>query len=216
MALTDLVTLPIRLGLQAGRLVLEPVAGVAGRVIDVAEGLIAGGGDHRHDDERDPHAGEPTATTDPDMPVATPAAATAPADVEPVEHVAAAPGPPPGGAADAVSSPAPAVLDAPEFGVVEAAGTGPVPASEVDEEEHVSEEPVLVAESADVEIADGIHTDWNVQEPWDGYRGANAGEIIEALERCNPAQLAVVRMYESNNRARKTVLEAADRELASR
>jgi hypothetical protein len=99
---------------------------------------------------------------------------------------------------------------------MEAAGSGPVPPSEVDEVAHVSEEPVLVAESADVEIADGIHTDLHVQEPWDGYAKANAQAIIDELERCNPAQLAVVRLYESTHRARKTVLEAADREIARR
>ena len=99
---------------------------------------------------------------------------------------------------------------------MEAAGSGPVPPTEMDEEVHVSEEPVLVAESADVEIADGIHTDLHVKEPWDGYRKSTAQEVIDSLERCDTAQLAVVRLYESTHRARKTVLEAADRELARR
>lgn len=218
LGLRDVVTLPLRIGWQAGRMVVEPIAGAAGRAIEVAEGLIGRDG-HGHEGARDEpgpaaaaEAAAPAATTDPDMPAATPAAATPPADPTPVDDgVAFTPADP-----TDISSPPPLVADAPEVSTVEAAGSGPVPETEVDEPTHVSEEPVLVAESADVEIADGIHTDLHVQEPWDGYRQATAGEIIEELERCNPAQLAVVRLYESTHRARKTVLEAADRELARR
>lgn len=212
------VTLPFRIGLQAGRMVLEPLAGAAGRVVDVAEDLIGrdGAGHDEPEARTAAEAGAPAATTDPDMPAATPVAEPRTAEPETYDDVAAAPGPPPGEAADAVSSPPPAVFDAPEIGIVEAAGSGPVPESEIDEPTHVSAEPVLVAESADIEAADGLHTDLHVQEPWDGYRQSTAGQIIEALEDCNPAQLGVVRLYESTHRARKTVLEAADRELARR
>lgn len=195
---------------------IEPIAGVAGRLVDIAEGLIGRNGHDAGRDEPEPRTAAETAaprvTTDPDMPAATPAAATPPADPAPADEGAAFTTADP----TDISSPPPLVADAPDVGVVEAAGSGPVPASEVDEPAHVSEEPVLVAESADAETADGIHTDLHVQEPWDGYRKATAGEVIEALETCNPAQLAVVRLYESTHRARKTVLEAADRELARR
>jgi hypothetical protein len=212
--LRDVVTLPLRIGLQAGRIVIGPIAGAAGRVVDVAEGLIGrdGGGHDEPAPRTAAEAAAPAATTDPDMPAATPAAATPPADPAPADEVAAFTSADP----TDISSPPPLAADAPDVGVMEAAGSGPVPPTEVDEPAHVSEEPVLVAESADIEAADGLHTDLHVQEPWKGYRKATAHEIIESLERCNPAQLAVVRLYESNHRARKTVLEAADRELARR
>ncbi|HEX8648110.1 MAG TPA: hypothetical protein VF715_14545 [Thermoleophilaceae bacterium] len=218
LGLRDIVTLPIRIGEQAGRMAIGPIMDVTGRVIEVAEGLLGRNGhDHAAAPERaEPstaaEAAAPAATTDPDTPAASPAAVTPPADPTPVEEGAAFTTADP----TDISSPPPIVADAPEIGVVEAAGSAPVPPSEIDEPVHVSEEPVLVAESADVEIADGIHTDLHVQEPWDGYRQQTAHEVIEALERCNPAQLAVVRLYESTHRARKTVLEAADRELARR
>ena len=194
---------------------IGPITEVAGRVVDTVEGLLGHGSDSHHEEPAPPTATEaaaPAATTDPDMPAATPAAATPPADPTPVDDGAAFTTADP----TDISSPPPLAVDAPEVSVMEAAGSGPVPPSEVDEVAHVSEEPVLVAESADVEIADGIHTDLHVQEPWDGYAKANAQAIIDELERCNPAQLAVVRLYESTHRARKTVLEAADREIARR
>jgi hypothetical protein len=83
------------------------------------------------------------------------------------------------------------------------------------EPEHVSENAVLVAESADPEIADGIHTDLRVNEPWDGYAGQTAADVIAALEDASPAQVAVVQLYETTHRSRKTVLEAAARRLQS-
>ena len=210
----DVLTIPLRVGQQLGRMALEPIAGLAGRAIDIAEGLLGvnGDGDQYSVTPTERENGAPSVTTDPDMPAATPAAATPPADPTPVEDGTAFTSADP----TDISSPPPLVADAPDVGVVEAAGAGPVPASEVDEPEHVSEEAVLVAESADVEIADGIHTDLNVAEPWKGYKKSNAQEVIESLATCNTAQLAIVRLYESTHRARKTVLEAADRELASR
>jgi hypothetical protein len=120
----------------------------------------------------------------------------------------------PGGAPSA--EPPPAFAETVEPSAVEAAGAGPIPDLAVDEPAHVSEEPVLVAESADPEAADGVRTDLHVAEPWEGYRGSTAKEVIAELAGRSAAELAVVRLYESTHRARRTVLEAADRELAGR
>ena len=208
------MTLPIRLGLRAGAIVLEPLAGAAGRIVDAAEGLLGHNGNDHSPAEREPaaaaEAAAPRVTTDPDMPAGTPAAETPPADPTPDDAAFTTADP------TDISSPPPLAAEAPEISAVEAAGSGPVPESAIDEPVHVSEEATLVAESADREIADGIHTDLHVAEPWEGYAKATAPQVVEALERCNPAQLAVVRLYESTHRARKTVLEAADRELARR
>lgn len=220
--LRDVVTLPFRFGERAGRMVLGPVVGVAGRAVELGGQLIGRDGDAERE-ERTPataaEAAAPRVTTDPDMPAATPAAEPAPA-AGPAEPPAAGSPERPGAFTSAdptdVSSPPPLAAESADIGVMEAAGAGPVPATAIDEPEHVSTEATLVAESADLETADGIHTDLHVAEPWDGYRRAKAREVIEALGRCTPAQLAVVRLYESTHRARKTVLEAAERELARR
>jgi hypothetical protein len=78
-----------------------------------------------------------------------------------------------------------------------------------DEPEHVSEEPVVVAEVADPGAEDGAGAQVSVAEPWEGYRRMKAGEVIARLESATPEEIAVVQLYEGMNRRRKTVLEAA-------
>ncbi len=48
-----------------------------------------------------------------------------------------------------------------------------------------------------------------VDEPWPGYKKMKAPEIIDRLRVADDATKAVVLMYESGHRKRKTVLEAA-------
>lgn len=81
------------------------------------------------------------------------------------------------------------------------------------EPEHVSEEPVLVAESADSGAEEGVGAQLSVAEPWDGYRQMKAADIVDRIAAADPEELAVVQLYEMANRRRKTVLEAAARRL---
>lgn len=90
-----------------------------------------------------------------------------------------------------------------------AAAEAPVP----DEEDHVSEEPVLVEEFADPGAEDGAGPEISIGEPWPSYGSMKADEVIARLEEADSAAVAVARLYEQANRRRKTVLAAADRRL---
>jgi hypothetical protein len=78
-----------------------------------------------------------------------------------------------------------------------------------DEPEHVSEEPVLVAEVADRGAEEGPGPQISVAEPWEGYSRMKAPDVIDRLAAATPEELAVVQLYESTHKRRKTVLEAA-------
>jgi hypothetical protein len=160
--MAGLITLPLRVSIEATRLALRPLAAVGAVAIDLLDQLLS-------------HRSEPIAP----------------------EHGAA---PPP--EATVFSGPAPA----PE--------PGPPPPP-VDEPEpiHVSEEPELVAESADPGATNGSGAEVRVEEPWDGYRRAKASEVIASLADLTREELAVVELYEATHRARKSVLAAVEREL---
>lgn len=81
------------------------------------------------------------------------------------------------------------------------------------EPEHVSEEPALVLESADPGAEEGVGAVINVREPWDGYDGMKARQVIARLSGASGAELAAVQLYESGHRKRPTVLQAVEREL---
>lgn len=92
---------------------------------------------------------------------------------------------------------------------VEEADTGsPEPA-------HVSEEPVLVEESAEPGAEEGAGASVHVREPWDGYQRMNAREVIARCGEATMAQLVAVQLYESGHRNRQTVLQAVAREMKS-
>jgi outer membrane biosynthesis protein TonB len=74
----------------------------------------------------------------------------------------------------------------------------------------------VVAESADAGAADGAGAEVRVDEPWEGYSRLTARDVTAQLATANPATLAVVRLYESSHRNRRTVLAAVDRRLATR
>jgi hypothetical protein len=77
----------------------------------------------------------------------------------------------------------------------------------------VSEELAVVREAADTGAAEGAGAQVNVAEPWEGYARMDASQIVARLEQATPAELAAVKLYESGNRDRQTVLEAVDRQL---
>jgi hypothetical protein len=60
---------------------------------------------------------------------------------------------------------------------------------------------------------DGAGAHVTVTPPWDGYAHMNAREVIARARQAGPAELAAVRLYESRNRSRQTVLAAVDRQL---
>jgi hypothetical protein len=78
---------------------------------------------------------------------------------------------------------------------------------------HVSEEPVVVAQTADLGAQDGAGAEVSVAEPWSGYRRMNAGEVVARLSSAPAPEVAVVQLYEQAHRRRTSVLEAAERRL---
>jgi len=91
----------------------------------------------------------------------------------------------------------------------------PVAVAPPAEPAHVDRGAVLVAESADSGAADGAGAEVRVAQPWDGYRALKAREITDRLATADAAMLAIVRLYESTHRRRRTVLAEVDRRLAN-
>ena len=52
-------------------------------------------------------------------------------------------------------------------------------------------------------------------EPWTGYDEQTADEVVSALSGADDERVTAVRAYERAHKARKTVLEATERELAN-
>jgi hypothetical protein len=75
------------------------------------------------------------------------------------------------------------------------------------------EEEEVVAQFAEPGAEDGAGAQLDVEEPWDGYAEMNAGAIISRIDQADPAQLAVVELYEQTHKKRQTVLNAAAKRL---
>ena len=88
---------------------------------------------------------------------------------------------------------------------------GPAP-----EPVHVDRDAVVVLESADAGAEDGVGAQIHVDEPWDGYDHMKAKDVTAQLATADPATLAVVRLYETTHRNRRTVLAEIDRRLRSK
>lgn len=81
---------------------------------------------------------------------------------------------------------------------------------------HLDIEPAAVVySSADPGAQDGAGAALHVDEPWDGYRGMKAADVIDRLVVADPATLAQVQLYEQSHRARSTVLAAVGRQLST-
>lgn len=74
---------------------------------------------------------------------------------------------------------------------------------------HVSEAPVLVAESAESGAEDGAGAELRIEEPWEGYGSMTASEIRTRLRGADAATAAAVKLYEAGHKGRSTVLLAA-------
>ena len=83
------------------------------------------------------------------------------------------------------------------------------------EPEHVDREAVVVAVSADPGADEGPGAQIHVDEPWAGYDELNVKQVGARLADASLETLAIVRLYESANRNRSTVLDAIDRKLAA-
>lgn len=75
--------------------------------------------------------------------------------------------------------------------------------------DHVDEEVVLVAETAE----DGAGPEVHVEAPWDGYDRMTAADIRDRLAAASPTEAAAVELYETTRKNRSSVLEAAGRAL---
>jgi hypothetical protein len=96
-------------------------------------------------------------------------------------------------------------------------GTPPVERESVPPPEpepaHVSEEPELVAASAERGAEDGAGAEVHVDEPWPGYGEMRAADIARRLRTEPPAVAAAVSLYEAAGKGRSSVLEAAARRV---
>jgi hypothetical protein len=79
--------------------------------------------------------------------------------------------------------------------------------------DHVDEEVVLVAESAEAGAEDGAGPELHVAPPWDGYDQMTAADIRDRLSAATPVEAAAVELYEATGKSRRTVLDAAERAL---
>jgi hypothetical protein len=81
--------------------------------------------------------------------------------------------------------------------------------------DHVDEEVVLVAESAEEGAEDGAGPELHVDPPWDTYDQMTAADIRDRLTAASPVEAAAVELYEATHKSRRTVLDAAERALKS-
>jgi hypothetical protein len=79
--------------------------------------------------------------------------------------------------------------------------------------DHVDEEPVLVAESAEEGAEEGAGPELHVDPPWDGYDRMTAADIRDRLSAASATEAAAVELYEATHKGRRTVLDAAERAL---
>jgi hypothetical protein len=96
------------------------------------------------------------------------------------------------------------------------AAAGARPADPLGGDTHIVVEETLVAEVADPGSADGAGAELHVAEPWPGYGAMKAGEVLDRLPVQDEASLSVLLLFERSHRARKSVIAAAERELARR
>jgi outer membrane biosynthesis protein TonB len=130
-----------------------------------------------------------------------------PTDVAP-EPRAASPPPPPPPASAPGPPPAPATAPQPPPRPTPAPEPPPAP-----EPSHVSTEPELVEESAEPGAEDGAGAQVRIGEPWPGYRGLKARDVVARLPFATREELAAVELFERAGANRKSVVVAAQRAL---
>jgi hypothetical protein len=189
-----LITLPLRVWFQSARLLTRAGVGAAERAVSLAGQTLGGNGsatDHGSASAapgwREDSIEQPVSPVDVEHPPDEPERRPAPAQPRDTARRRSV---------SAVRPP-----------------TAQAEAPVVREPVHVSEEPELVREVAEPGAEDGAGAHVTVIQPWDGYAHMNAREVIARARQAGPAELAAVRLYESRNRSRQTVLAAVDRQL---
>jgi hypothetical protein len=76
---------------------------------------------------------------------------------------------------------------------------------------HVDDEPELVAEFAESGAGEGAGAELHVDEPWEGYRSLTAAQVNARIADAGAAELAVIQLYETTHRGRRSILEAVER-----
>ena len=84
------------------------------------------------------------------------------------------------------------------------------------EPEHVDSEIELVAESADPGASEGAGAAIRVDPPWPGYTKMKAADVIDRLAAADEPALSVLLLFEHSHRKRRSVIQAAERELTRR
>lgn len=82
---------------------------------------------------------------------------------------------------------------------------------EPDEPVHVEDEPELVAEFAEPGAEDGAGAELRVEPPFAGYNRMRVADIQDRVGTAGMAELAVIQLYESTHRKRRSVLDAVER-----
>jgi hypothetical protein len=197
----QLITLPVRLGLQGTRLMFRVAEGVTdlavGTTLRVA-GAVLGA--------------RPQRRAEPSTP---PAASASFRPVRDEHERSPEPGAPTTSGRVAARGNGAGELASRRLEREGVTTTLPRPASEP-EPEHVSPEPELVLESAEPGAEEGAGATVEVREPWEGYGGMNARAVISRLAQATAAELAAIQLYESAHRSRRTVLQAVERELRTK
>jgi hypothetical protein len=187
----ELITLPVRVGVQATRLWFRAAEETVSIAVTVAERLMgrasSGSGASAEPRPSDPRSNGRSA---PDP------------GTERRRSADTIDAPSPGSRVSQPTTP----LSAPPSGLDAPAEREPL---------HVSEEPELVEEFAEPGAEDGAGAEIHIEEPWDGYGEMNAKQILTRLGSATPAEMAAVQLYEGSHRRRQTVLNAAQRELRS-
>jgi hypothetical protein len=75
----------------------------------------------------------------------------------------------------------------------------------------IDDEPELIAEVAEPGAEEGASAEVEVDQPWDGYDDLTADSVIERVRLADAAELAVIELYESSHKQRRTVLAATER-----
>jgi hypothetical protein len=142
-----------------------------------------------------------------EAPTPEPEAPPAPAEPEAAPHIETEPEAPP---APAEPEAAPHIETEPE--------APPTPA-EAEAAPHIETAPDLVAEFAEPGAEEGAGAQIHVEEPWEGYRRMRVADVVDRVAVAGPEALAVIQLYESTHRKRRSVLNAVERrerELANR
>ena len=112
------------------------------------------------------------------------------------------------------TGPEPDVLDVAAEAATAAPADAPPPVPDELIPDHVDEDVVLVAETAEPGAEDGAGAELRVEPPWEGYDQMTAADIRDRLSAATAVEAAAVELYESTHKNRRSVMDAAARALS--